>query len=230
MTTSANGSSTLTLDGERREALGRHVKALRRDGITPANLYGRGAESISFQAQTRELDRLVTDGGRGSLVELTIDGETHHTLMRGLQRHPVTRAILHADFYIVEMNRPVQTTVPIHLVGEAPAARLPGAVITHLTHEATIECLPANIPAALELDVSVLEELETSLYVSNIAAPEGVDILTDSETIVVRATHSRVAATIEAEDAEEAVEEGAEPTADAAGGDATAEDSSSSDD
>ena len=229
MTTSANGS-TLTLDGERREALGRHVKALRRDGITPANLYGRGAESISFQAQTRELDRLVTDGGRGSLVELTIDGETHHTLMRGLQRHPVTRAILHADFYIVEMNRPVQTTVPIHLVGEAPAARLPGAVITHLTHEATIECLPANIPAALELDVSVLEELETSLYVSNIAAPDGVDILTDSETIVVRATHSRVAATIEAEDAEEAVEEGAEPTTDTTGGDAAAEDSSSSDD
>ncbi len=206
--TSANGS-TLTLEGERREALGRHVKALRRDGITPANLYGRGAESISFQAEARALDKLVTDGGRGSLVELTIDGEKHQTLLRGLQRHPVTRAILHADFYIVEMNRPVQTTVPVHLVGDAPAARLPGAVITHLTHEVTIECLPANIPAAIELDVTVLEELETSLHVSNITAPDGVEILTDSETIIVRATHSRVAATIEAEDAEAAEEEAA---------------------
>lgn len=220
--TSANGT-TLTLDGERREALGRHVKALRRDGITPANLYGRGADSISFQAETRALDRLVTDGGRGSLVELTIDGETHHTLLRGLQRHPVTRAILHADFYIVEMNRPVQTTVPVHLVGDAPAARLPGAVITHLTHEVAIECLPANIPAAVELDVAVLEELETSLHVSDIAAPEGVAILTDSETIIVRATHSRVAATIEAEEAEEEgveAEEGAAaaPAEDAQGG------------
>ncbi len=222
--TSANGS-TLTLEGERREALGRHVKALRREGITPANLYGRGAESISFQAESRQLDKLVTDGGRGSLVELTIDGEKHQTLLRGLQRHPVTRAILHADFYIVEMNRPVQTTVPVHLVGDAPAARLPGAVITHLTHEVTIECLPANIPAAVELDVSVLEELETSLHVSNITAPAGVEILTDSETIIVRATHSRVAATIEAEDAEAAEEEGAaeEGAAEAA---APAEDSS----
>ena len=207
--TTANGT-TLTLEGERRDALGRHVKALRRGGITPANLYGRGADSISFQAETRELDRLVTDGGRGSLVELTIDGEKHQTLLRGLQRHPVTRAILHADFYIVEMNRPVQTTVPVHLVGDAPAARLPGAVITHLTHEVTIECLPANIPAAVELDVAVLEELETSLHVSDITAPEGVEILTDSETIIVRATHSRVAATIEAEDAEAAEEEAAE--------------------
>ncbi len=219
--TSANGT-TLTLEGERREALGRHVKALRREGITPANLYGRGAESISFQAESRALDRLVTDGGRGSLVELTIDGEKHQTLLRNLQRHPVTRAILHADFYIVEMNRPVQTTVPVHLVGDAPAARLPGAVITHLTHEVTIECLPANIPAAVELDVTVLEELEVSLHVSDITAPEGVEILTDSETIIVRATHSRVAATVEADEAEAAAaaaeEEGEEgaPAADAA--------------
>lgn len=219
--TSANGT-TLTLEGERREALGRHVKALRREGITPANLYGRGAESISFQAESRALDRLVTDGGRGSLVELTIDGQKHQTLLRNLQRHPVTRAILHADFYIVEMNRPVQTTVPVHLVGDAPAARLPGAVITHLTHEVTIECLPANIPAAVELDVTVLEELEVSLHVSDITAPEGVEILTDSETIIVRATHSRVAATVEADEAEAAAaaaeEEGEEgaPAADAA--------------
>ena len=223
--TSANGS-TLTLEGERREALGRHVKALRRDGITPANLYGRGADSISFQAETRALDKLVTDGGRGSLVELTIDGEKHQTLLRGLQRHPVTRAILHADFYIVEMNRPVQTTVPVHLVGDAPAARLPGAVITHLTHEVTIECLPANIPAAVELDVTILEELETSLHVSDITAPAGVEILTDSETIIVRATHSRVAATIEAEDAEAAEEEAAAAEGTAAEAAAPAEDSS----
>lgn len=207
--TSANGT-TLTLEGERREALGRHVKALRRDGITPANLYGRGAESVSFQAESRAIDKLVTDGGRGSLVELTIDGEKHQTLLRNLQRHPVTRAIMHADFYIVEMNRAVQTTVPVHLVGESPAARLPGAVITHLTHEVTIECLPANIPAAVELDVAALEELETSLHVSDIAAPEGVEILTDAETIIVRATHSRVTAAMAAEDAEAAEEEGAE--------------------
>lgn len=219
--TSTNGT-TLTLEGERREALGRHVKALRREGITPANLYGRGAESVSFQAESRALDRLVTDGGRGSLVELTIDGEKHQTLLRTLQRHPVTRAIMHADFYIVEMNRAVQTTVPVHLVGDAPAARLPGAVITHLTHEVTIECLPANIPSVVELDVSELEELETALYVSDIAAPDGVEVLTDGETIIVRATHSRVTAAMAAEDAEaEAeLEEGA---ADAA---APAEDSS----
>ena len=206
--------TTLTLEGEPREAFGRHVKALRREGITPANLYGRGAESISFQAQTRTLDRLVTDGGRGSLVELTIGGATHQTLLRGLQRHPVTRAILHADFYIVEMTRLIQTTVPVHLIGDSPAARLPGAVITHLTHEVTIECLPGNIPSMVEVDVSTLEELEVSIHVSDIVTPEGVQILTDSETIIVRATHSRVTAAEAAEDAE--AEEGGEAAADGA--------------
>ena len=215
--TSSN-TTTLTLEGERREALGRHVKALRREGLTPANLYGRGAESISFQAATREVDKLITDGGRGSLVELTIDGEKHQTLLRGLQRHPVTRAILHADFYIVEMNRLVQTTVPVHVLGEAPAARLPGALITQLTYEVTIECLPANIPAAVELDVSALEELETALYVSNITAPDGVDIITDGETIIVRATHSRVAATVESDEATAAEEAAGDETAPAEAG------------
>ena len=205
--------TTLTLEGEPREAFGRHVKALRREGLTPANLYGRGAESISFQAQTRTLDRLVTDGGRGSLVELTIGGETHQTLLRGLQRHPVTRMILHADFYIVEMTRLIQTTVPVHLVGDAPAARLPGAVITHLTHEVMIECLPGNIPSMVEVDVSTLEELEVSLHVSDIVTPEGVQILTDSETIIVRATHSRVTAAEAADDALAAAEEGGEAAA-----------------
>ncbi len=211
--TSSNGT-TLTLTGEPREALGRHVKALRREGITPANLYGRGAESVSFQTSTRELAKLATDGGRGSLVALTIGEQTHHALMRKLQRHPVTRAILHADFYIVEMNRSVQTTVPVHVIGSAPAARLPGAVVTHLTHEVMVECLPTHIPTAIEVDVSTLEELETSIHISDIVAPEGVAILTDGETIVVRATHSRVSAAMAAEDeADEAAAAAAESPA-----------------
>ncbi len=220
--TSRDGA-TLTLYGEHREAFGRRVRALRRTGMTPANLYGRGADSVSFQAQTRALEKLVTDGGRGSLVELTIAGETHHTLLRGLQRHPVTRAIMHADFYRVEMNRPVQTTVPVHLIGDAPAARLPGAVVTHLTHELTIECLPADIPAAIEVDIETLVELETAIHVGEITVPEGVRVLTDGETIIVRATHSRVSAAA-AEEEEAAEGEGEAPaegeTPAAASGDA----------
>ena len=206
-------SETLTLTGEQRETLGSSVKVLRRAGITPANLYGRGAESISFQAASRELDKLVTDGGRGSLVELTIGGETYHTLLRGLQRHPVTRAILHADFYRVEMNRAIQTPVPLHITGDPPASRLPGAVVTQMTHEVLIECLPANIPASIEVDVSGLVDLETAIHVSDIIVPEGVQILTEGDQMIVRATHSRVSGALEDE---ETTEEGLEEPAEAA--------------
>ena len=199
-------TETLSLVGEPRETLGSSVKALRRAGITPANLYGRGAESISFQAASRELDKLVTDGGRGSLVELTIGGETYHTLLRGLQRHPVTRAILHADFHRVDMNRTIQTPVPLHIIGDPPASRLPGAVVTQITHEVLIECLPANIPAAIEVDVSGLVELETAIHVSDIVVPAGVQILTEGEQMIVRATHSRVSAALGDETPEGEVE------------------------
>ena len=204
-------SEALTLSGEPRETLGSNVKTLRRAGITPANLYGRGSESVSFQALSRDLDKLVTDGGRGSLVELTISGETYHTLLRGLQRHPVTRAILHADFYRVEMNRAIQTPVPLHIAGDPPASRLPGAVVTQMTHEVLIECLPADIPAAIEVDVSGLVELETAIHVSDIIVPEGVQILTEGDTMIVRATHSRVSAALD-EEGEVTEEELEEPT------------------
>ena len=199
-------TETLSIVGEPREMLGSSVKALRRAGITPANLYGRGAESISFQAASRELEKLVTDGGRGSLVELTIGGETYHTLLRGLQRHPVTRVILHADFHRVDMNRTIQTPVPLHIIGDPPASRLPGAVVTQMTHEVLIECLPANIPAAIEVDVSGLVELETAIHVSDIVVPEGVQILTEGEQMIVRATHSRVSAALDDETTEAEVE------------------------
>ena len=199
-------TETLSIVGEPREMLGSSVKALRRAGITPANLYGRGAESISFQAASRELEKLVTDGGRGSLVELTIGGETYHTLLRGLQRHPVTRVILHAEFHRVDMNRTIQTPVPLHIIGDPPASRLPGAVVTQMTHEVLIECLPANIPAAIEVDVSGLVELETAIHVSDIVVPEGVQILTEGEQMIVRATHSRVSAALDDETTEAEVE------------------------
>ena len=199
-------TETLSIVGEPREMLGSSVKALRRAGITPANLYGRGAESISFQTASRELEKLVTDGGRGSLVELTIGGETYHTLLRGLQRHPVTRVILHADFHRVDMNRTIQTPVPLHIIGDPPASRLPGAVVTQMTHEVLIECLPANIPAAIEVDVSGLVELETAIHVSDIVVPEGVQILTEGEQMIVRATHSRVSAALDDETTEAEVE------------------------
>ena len=130
----------LTIQGERRTTVGKNVRFLRRQGITPANLYGRGNESVSFQVETRALDQIIQAGARSSIVDVSIGAETYSALLKVLQRHPVTRQPLHVEFYRVDANRPVQTQVQLHVIGEAPAARLPAALISQLLHEITVEC------------------------------------------------------------------------------------------
>jgi large subunit ribosomal protein L25 len=182
------------LEAETRTALGKNVRFLRRQGLTPANLYGRGMSSVSFQVPTRTLERLVQQEGRSGLVTLSIDGTSHRVLLRDLQRHPLTHAIVHAEFYRVEMDRPVQVAVPIHLVGEAPAAKLPNALISQVLYEITVECLPGDIPHVIEVDISGLTELDTAILVQDVKAPAGVTLLADPELMVVHATESQMAA------------------------------------
>ena len=198
---------TSTINGELRETLGKKVRFLRRQGITPANLYGRAVESISFQAPTKALERLIQQGGRSSLVTLSINGTSYQALLRNLQRHPVTRAILHADFYRVDLSRPIQAQVPLHLVGEAPAAKIPDALITQALHEITVECLPADIPQSIEVDISDLTAMEMSIHIRDIQPPANVTLVAEGEVLVVRVGQSRVTAAAEALEAE-GVEEG----------------------
>lgn len=197
-------NDALTLLTEAREALGKRVRFLRRQGLTPINLYGRGMESASLQVATKDLEQALRAGARSSLVTLSVNGGSHQALLRQLQRDPVSRAILHADFYRVEMDRPIETRVPIHLVGEAPAARLPDALVTQVLREITIESLPTDIPASIEVDISSLAELETAILVRDIPVPAGVTVLTDPEQMVVRAVRARAAEEAVPEEAAEA--------------------------
>ena len=206
-------NGTLTLEGRARATHGKRVRYLRREGITPANLYGRGMDSVSFQVDTRELEQIVHQGARSALVDLTIDGQQHSALLRALQRHPVTRQPLHAEFFRVQLDQVIQTQVPLHAVGEAPAARLPAALVSQVMHEVTVECLPANIPHAIEVDLSPLVEIGDTILVRDLAIPHDTVIVAEPEQVVVRAGQARVAAEAAALDA--AAAEGAVEAVDA---------------
>jgi large subunit ribosomal protein L25 len=186
-------TETLSIDGQGREVVGAKVRFLRREGITPANIYGRGMDSISFQVDTRELEEIVHRGARSSLVNVSIDGQKYSALLRALQRHPVTRFPLHAEFFRVDLTRLIQTQVALHVVGDAPAARLPSAMVSQVMHEIMIECLPSNIPSAFEVDLSPLVVIGDTILVRDLETPDDVAILSEPEQIVVRAGQARVA-------------------------------------
>lgn len=169
-----------------REVLGKKVARLRRQALTPVHLYGKGLVPASLQADTQALMRVLVQVGKTSPVSLRVSGEDHFTFVREIQRQPVTGQILHVDFYQVPITERMQSAVPITLVGEAPAVRLGGGYLLHAIHHIDIESLPTEVPPAIEVDVSLLDDFEKAVHVSSISLGPNVTILTDPEAVVAR--------------------------------------------
>ena len=178
----------LELKVTRREVLGKKVRFLRRQGITPVHVFGHGIESETLQCQTAELKPVLAGAGATGLINLKLGSErkARNVITREIQREPCSGALLHVDFYQVRMEDKVRMEVPIVIVGEAPALRLKENMLTHELNTVTVECLPGNIPNHIEVDVSSLEEAEQALRVGDIKLGEGVTILNDPEQMIVK--------------------------------------------
>ena len=210
----------LTLSATNRSVLGKKVRRLRREGLLPANVYGRGIDSTSIQLDSRDFRRAIRQVGIRSMFELAIDGEQEprHVLVRGLDREGGTGDPLHVDFYQVDLTRPIQTTVAIRLVGVAPAVLDLGGTLLQNLETVAVRCLPLDIPEAIELDVSALETFEASLSVGDLNVAEGVEILAAADIGIATVDAPRLQVegesgiTEEGEEGEEGVEpaEGAE--------------------
>jgi large subunit ribosomal protein L25 len=181
---------TLTL--QRREVLGKRVRRLRYQGIIPANVYGRGRPSRAVQMDTQELKRLLTAHAGSRVIQLRIDGAEEPALVRHIEREPRSGRVQHVDFMHVEMTEKLRARVPVRLTGEAPAIRSLGGTLLHLVDALEVECLPRDLPEALDLDVSGMDQLDAVLHVSDISVPPGVTVLADPEETVVKIAPPRL--------------------------------------
>jgi large subunit ribosomal protein L25 len=215
----------ITLKAETGRVLGSAAsRRLRAEGKVPAVVYGAGVEPTSVAVEWRDLRvALTTDKGLNAVIELDVDGDSHPTIVKDMQRHPVRRDILHVDFLVVERNKPVEADVPIQLEGEPEKVLQQRGVVAQELHALTISAKPADIPGHLSLDISELEIGQT-ITVAELTLPRGVTTDADPEQAVVSAQVTRAveAETAEAEGAEGEGAEG-EGEGDAEGGDAEAE-------
>jgi large subunit ribosomal protein L25 len=183
-------STSLTIE-PRESAHSRATRRLRRDGRVPGVLYGRGGDSLCFSVDARELR--IALAGKGAVLEVSGDGSgTTAAVLKDTQRHPVRGDVLHVDLLRVDLNQPIQTTVPLHLIGgeDAPGTR-DGGVLEHVTRELNVEALPNEIPDAIDFDVSSMEINDTAT-VAQVTAPAGVTLLDDPETTVASLTPPRL--------------------------------------
>ena len=209
----------MELTAHNREILGKKVKVLRRQGITPANLFGNKIEPLSLQCDTVELQRLLAHGGRTGIITLKLDKQkkTRNVMVREIQREPRTGKLIHVDFYQVKMDEKIRVDIPIISIGEAPALKQKENYLAQELNELTIECLPDIIPNQIEVDVSELAESDDSIHVSDINLGEGITIVNTPDQLIVKISTQYVEKEIEAEEEELEVEvEGeAEPGAEA---------------
>lgn len=189
----------ITLSLEPRTLTGKKVNRLRRAGILPATVYGKGVGPFVVQLNARGFNDMLRRTGRTALLKLEIPGQQMlSAFIHVLQRHPVTRDIIHVDFHAVDLNVEMTTSVAIHLVGESPLVARGDALLNHTLTSLEVRALPAQLPSAIEVDISGLDSFEKTIHVRDIAASGSYTIETSGDELVVNLSQARDAA----EDAE----------------------------
>lgn len=202
----------IKLQAKKREILGKQVASLRREGLVPVVLYGKGKENMSLSVDKKEFDRVYKISGGSTIIQVDIDGEkTKNVLVKEVAHNPVNDSIIHADFYQVSMSEKITAQIPLNFIGDSKAViDLGGSLITNKS-EVEIECLPADLPHEIEVDISVLEDFESVIHLKDIKVPEGVEIKDDLEETVANVEPPR--SEEEMAELEEPVEEGEMPEA-----------------
>lgn len=187
----------------------RPSRRLRREGLIPATVYGRGNEPRNVAVEYKSLYRAInTDAGLNALISLDIDGgSTELTMARVIERHPTRDEIRHVDFLVISKTEAVSTEVPITVVGESVGVSN-GGILDQVLYALPISALPTEVPQSIEIDVTDLDIGET-LTVAALRVPAGVEVTVDADLAVVNVLAQRVLEAEEAAEAEEG-EEGAE--------------------
>ena len=148
-----------TLEAVSRNRFGKNEAGrIRREGQIPAVVYGEAHAAESVSVNPKDLLRILhSESGANTLISLKIDGKgDHRVLVKEYQLHPVEQNLLHADFYLVAMDKVLRVTVPVHLTGVAKGIKEQGGIVDFVHREIVMECLPADIPEHITIDVTEL--------------------------------------------------------------------------
>jgi large subunit ribosomal protein L25 len=158
-------------------------RRLRRAGRTPGIIYGGTAAPLSVEFDHNELYQLLRkEAFYSSVLSLSVDGKKEPVLLRDVQRHAYRQLILHVDLQRVDVTKPIHQKVPLHFVNEdiAPGVKTQGGLVSHVTTEVDVKCLPGDLPAFIEVDLKDLSAGH-AIHVSQLALPKGVEVVHHGE-------------------------------------------------
>lgn len=182
-----SASDKLYLSVEPRTVLGKAVKRLRKNGILPANIFGKDYTSTAVTVPLADFQKAYNEAGETGVIYLKLDSEEVPVLIKSVQVHPVNDYILHIDFRKINLRQKIETQVPLEFIGESPAAN-EGAVILYQMDELTVEALPTNIPSAIEVNLETLTEIGQEVKVGDLPKSDDYEIVNDPELVIVSVT------------------------------------------
>ena len=177
----------ITLKLESRTERGKANQALRKAGLTPVVVYGHGDQALALKASAKELGKVYQAAGGSKIIGIKIDdARSKNALIHDISLDPITGAITHADLLTVRMDEKIKTEIPLRIVGESTAVyQEEGTLVTPLD-AVEVEALPGDLPEAIEVDISILDDFEKSLHVKDLVVPAGVEILAEMEELVAK--------------------------------------------
>jgi large subunit ribosomal protein L25 len=175
----------IKLKATSREIAGKEVKKLRKKDMIPAIIYGHGFDNLLLKVNRHDFSQVLKQAGESTIIDLDIEKHgVEPVLIHDLARDPVTDDILHIDFYRIKAGEKMTADIPLVFEGEAPAVEdLGGTLITNY-RDIKISALPKNFPHDIKVDISLLETFEDQIKVSNLSAPEGVEILAEQDDVI----------------------------------------------
>lgn len=179
------------MSASKRESFGKcAMRRLRVSGNTPAVLYGNGKDVIPLQLETTPfVKKLLEISRKNAVVNLSINDDTRHVMMREIQTDPVTDSLVHADFYEIDLDTPTRLIVAVDFVGTAKGVDLGGFLMVHHP-KVLLEGLPLDIPDAVSVDISDLA-IGDSVSIDDIELPANVKMVTDGAALCVEVTSVR---------------------------------------
>jgi large subunit ribosomal protein L25 len=176
----------LQLKAEVRPESKKSLNALRRQGVVPAVMYGHGIKTVSLSVNGSEFDRVLRKAGESTIIELMVDGKVHPVLIHDIQIHFLTSRPQHVDFYQVSMTEKLKAKIVLEFVGDSIAVKNLGGVLVKALTEVEVECLPADLPHSIQVNIASLDVFGKSILVKDLVAPAKVKILTNGDETIAK--------------------------------------------
>lgn len=163
----------LKLEAQKRD--NQKLEALRAEGFVPAVFYGKGIDSVSISIKASDLEKVMKEAGKTSVINLSIDGDEKDVLIHDADIDPERGFVRHVDFYVMDKNAKIEVAIPLEFIGESPAVKNLGGILVKIMHEINVETLPKDLPKSIEVDISALTDLDSVIEVKDVKLPDGVE-------------------------------------------------------